>query len=158
MFKTLRMIPFFCNYLTGLALSPFSPQHVHYTSNATFPGITANRFTGEATEGFLNQAAQANPNIAMNLSESEALRNKIRANMQRDAAYSDFPQDVQNTRQFLSEADWARAVQMIRQGVKPAAALAAMGYSLNSMADQNQVSANPFYTDPFGNTIPDTTR
>ena len=122
------------------------------------PGITANRFTGEATEGFLNQAAQANPNIAMNLSESEALRNKIRANMQRDAAYSDFPQDVQNTRQFLSEADWSKAVQMIRQGVKPAAALAAMGYSLNSMAGQNQVPASPFYTDPFGNTIADTTR
>ena len=100
------------------------------------------------------QAAQTNPNIAMNLSESEALRNKIRANMQRDAAYSDFPQDVQNTRQFLSEADWAKAVEMIRQGAKPAAALAAMGYSLSSMAGQDQVPVNPMYRDPF----PDTTR
>jgi len=118
------------------------------------PGITANRFTGEATEGFLNQAAKANPEIAMNLSESEALRNKIRANIQRDSAYSDFPQDVQNTRKFLSEADWARAVQMIRQGAKPAAALAAMGYSLNSMAGQDQVPVNPMYQDPF----PDTAR
>ena len=116
------------------------------------PGVTANRFTGEATSGFLEQAAKENPAIALNLSESEAIRNKIRGNIQRDADFVDFPKDIQNARNFLAEADWQKAVEMIRQGVKPAAALATMGYSLSSMADQGQPMADPRYSDPFADT------
>jgi hypothetical protein len=42
--------------------------------------------------------------------------------------------DIQETRRFFSEADWPKAVEMIRKGMTPAAALAALGYSASSMA------------------------
>jgi hypothetical protein len=127
-------------------------------------GVTGNRFTGESTAGLLDELSKVNPTISMNLSESEAIRNKIRGNISRDASLADFPQDIQNTRNFFAESDWPVAVNLIRNGMTPAAALASMGYSLNSMASpisNNQLNyqpATPMYTDPFGNTIGESIR
>lgn len=45
------------------------------------------------------------------------------------------------------------ALDLAQQRVKPAAALATMGYSLSSMADQGQPMADPRYSDPFSDPI-----
>ena len=42
------------------------------------------------------------------------------------------------SRRFFSEADWPKAVEMIRKGMSPAAALAALGYSASSMAGEQR--------------------
>jgi hypothetical protein len=101
-------------------------------------------FSGEATAGFLEHAASNPQQWASNLSESEAVRRSLLEKVARDAKVYEqnpsqpFRQDIQNTRQFLADADWAKAVQMIRSGMKPAAAVAALGYSLASMADEDR--------------------
>jgi DNA-binding MurR/RpiR family transcriptional regulator len=82
----------------------------------------------------LEQFAKGNPTISRNLSESPAVRSQIRQQMLRDPSRA----DLQKTRQFMSEADWAKAVELMRQGMKPAAALAALGYSLSGMAAEQQ--------------------
>ena len=62
------------------------------------------------------------------------MRRAIRAKTERDAALPGAREDIQNMRKFFTDADWSKAVDLIRKGATPAAALAAMGYSLNSMA------------------------
>lgn len=101
-------------------------------------------FSGEATAGVLEDFAKLHPNVTQNISESEAVRNAIRAKTGRDADLPGAREDIQNMRKFFSEADWAKAVDLIRKGMTPAAALAAMGYSLNSMASPvPEGGANP---------------
>ncbi len=118
------------------------------TSSGYFPGIgkfneagevvpTA-PFSGEATGGLLEALAKAPPEVAANLSESEGVRSAIGKITARDAAAGGARDDIQNMRKFLSEADWNKAVKMIRAGATPAAALAAMGYSITSMAGQEE--------------------
>ena len=46
-------------------------------------------------------------------------------------------------RQFFSEADWNRAVELMRKGMTPAAAVAALGYSLSGMASEREAPAGP---------------
>jgi hypothetical protein len=118
------------------------------TSSGYFPGIgkfdetgrvipTA-PFSGEATGGLLEALAKAPPEVAANLSESEGIRSTIGKITARDVAAGGAREDIQNLRKFLSEADWNKAVKMIRTGATPAAALAAMGYSITSMAGQDE--------------------
>jgi hypothetical protein len=91
-------------------------------------------FSGEATSDMLRAFAEMHPTVAQNLSESEAVRAAIREKALRDAKMGGARKDIQETRRFFSEADWPRAVEMIRRGMTPAAALAALGYSASSMA------------------------
>ena len=49
---------------------------------------------------------------------------------------SDYRGDIQNTRRFLAEANWPKAVELIRKGLSPAAAIAALGYSASAMAEE----------------------
>lgn len=101
-------------------------------------GIEATRpFSGEATMGLLQDAAEAPAAVARNLSESEEIRAAIRDKIARDMPLGK-RKDIQNTRNFLAEADWNLAVEMIRKGVKPAAAISALGYSVNSLAAPEQ--------------------
>ena len=97
---------------------------------------------GKATEavlrGFADLPEGVSQRVTGNLSENEGIRNIIKKKMERDAAYSSARQDVAEMRKFFSEADWARAVEMMRKGVAPAAAVAALGYSLPSMAEERQ--------------------
>lgn len=91
-------------------------------------------YSGEATMGLLSNFAKLPPNVARNISESEQLRGIIRQKIARDGGLLGARGDIQNTRNFLAEADWNRAVDMIRKGAAPAAALSALGYSASSLA------------------------
>lgn len=93
-------------------------------------------YSGEATIGLLERAAAANPEVARKLSESESVRKIIREKMARDEALGGARGDIQETRRFLAEANWNKAVELVRQGMAPAAALAALGFSANAMADE----------------------
>jgi hypothetical protein len=96
--------------------------------------IPTTPYSGEATMGLLSNFAQLPPNVARNISESEQLRDIIRQKIARDGGLLGARGDIQNTRNFLAEADWNRAVDMIRKGAAPAAALSALGYSASSFA------------------------
>lgn len=93
-------------------------------------------FSGEATAGLLEAMAKAPPEVARKLSESEGVRSIIKKIIARDASAGNARADIQEMRKFLSDADWNKAVEMIRSGAKPAAALAALGYSIESMAGE----------------------
>ena len=93
-------------------------------------------FSGEATIDKLMMLADLPQDVALSLGESEALRAQIREKALRDAKLGGTRRDIQETRRFFSEADWPKAVEMIRKGMTPAAALAALGYSASAMAEQ----------------------
>jgi hypothetical protein len=93
-------------------------------------------FSGEATSDLLTAFSELHPTVAQNLSESEAVRSAIRQKALRDSKLGGARRDIQETRRFFSEADWPKAVEMIRKGMSPAAALAALGYSASSMAGE----------------------
>lgn len=98
-------------------------------------GITPTpAFSGRATAGLLDALSNISPTVTKNIGESEAVRSAIRAKIERDAALPGARKDIQNMRHFFAEADWPKAVELMRGGMKPAAALAALGYSINSMA------------------------
>jgi len=91
-------------------------------------------FSGEATTDMLRAFSELPATVSQNLSESEAVRAAIRAKALRDSKMGGTRKDIQETRRFFSEADWPKAVEMMRKGVAPAAALAALGYNINAMA------------------------
>lgn len=91
-------------------------------------------FSGEATADMLKAFSELNPTVSQNISESEAVRQAIREKALRDSLMGGTRKDIQETRRFFSEADWPKAVAMIRSGMTPAAALAALGYNINAMA------------------------
>jgi hypothetical protein len=120
-----------------------SSQEKAITSIGYVPGVgvrnpagplSTTPYSGEATSDMLRAFAELNPNVSQNLSESEAVRSRIRAKALRDSKKGGTRGDIQETRRFFSEADWPKAVEMIRKGMSPAAALAALGYSASSMA------------------------
>jgi hypothetical protein len=96
--------------------------------------LTTAPFSGEATEDLLRHASELPQSVSENLSESESVRNQIREKALRDSKTGSARADIQESRRFFSEADWPKAVAMIRKGMTPAAALAALGYNINAMA------------------------
>jgi hypothetical protein len=93
-------------------------------------------YSGQATMGLLREAADLPHEVSMNIGESEGVRKAIQEKMKRDAPLPGARGDIQETRRFFSEADWPKAVNLIRHGMTPAAALAALGYSASSMAGE----------------------
>jgi len=97
---------------------------------------------GIVTRRFLRRAAQSPEESVLGLSESPAVRQSIKGTIERDlklaAQGEPIREDVQKTRRFLAEADWGKAVDLIRKGMTPAAALAALGYSLSGMAAEEE--------------------
>ena len=96
-------------------------------------------YSGEATMGLLEEFARNPPELAMNLGESEGVRSALREKYMRDLGRrnefgANYRGDIQNTRRFFAEADWPKVVELIRKGVSPATALAALGYSASSLA------------------------
>lgn len=91
-------------------------------------------YSGEATADILKAFSELPPTVSQNLGESEAVREAIRAKALRDSKMGGTRGDIQETRRFFSEADWPKAVALMRQGMTPAAALAALGYNINAMA------------------------
>ena len=98
--------------------------------------------TGEATVAALKEFAGLPQSVSRDISESEAVRNAIRAKIERDAALPGARKDIQNTRNFFAEEDWPQAVElarrMMKRGLAPAGALTALGYSLNSLAGERE--------------------
>jgi hypothetical protein len=91
-------------------------------------------YSGEATSDMLRAFADLPLTVSQNLGESEAVREAIRAKALRDSKLGGTRGDIQETRRFFSEADWPKAVALMRKGMTPAAALAALGYNINAMA------------------------
>jgi len=128
------------------AIYPSTPEK-SLTTTGYVPGIgkrspegplSTAPYSGEATGDLLQAFAELPPSVAMNISESEAIRQAIRDKALRDAKLGGTRGDIQESRRFFSEADWPKAVEMIRKGMSPAAALAALGYSASSMAGERQ--------------------
>jgi hypothetical protein len=120
-----------------------SSQEKAITSTGYVPGVgkrspegplSTAPFSGEATSDMLRAFSELPPTVSQNMSESESVRAAIRAKALRDSKMGGTRGDIQETRRFFSEADWPKAVALMRQGVTPAAALAALGYNINAMA------------------------
>lgn len=96
---------------------------------------------GKATtavlEGFAGLPEGVSQAVTQNISESEDVRRIIKDKMTRDAQFESARKDVELMRKFFSEADWAKAVELMRKGMTPAAAVAALGFSLSAMAEEN---------------------
>lgn len=92
--------------------------------------------SGEATAALLNRLSEAPPEVARKISESESVRDIIKQKIARDNELALARPDVQKTRKFFSEANWNKVVELIRQGASPAAALGALGFSLEGMAKE----------------------
>jgi hypothetical protein len=123
------------------------PSHVQKSLNSTgyVPGIgkwgekgiePTTPYTGEATMNFLKNAAEAPQEISTKIGESEGVRKAIKGKIERDAPLPGARGDIQETRRFFAEADWPKAVKLVRGGMDPLAALAALGYSASSMAQE----------------------
>jgi hypothetical protein len=134
---------------TGKAMQEIFPssQEKAITSTGYVPGVgkrspegplSTAPYSGEATSDMLRAFSELHPTVSQNLSESEAVRAAIREKALRDAKMGGTRGDIQETRRFFSEADWPKAVEMIRRGMTPATALAALGYSASSMAGQER--------------------
>ena len=79
--------------------------------------------------------------VSQNISESPDVRQVIKNQIARDSSPlygGNAREDLQLMRKFFSEADWSKAVEMIKKGATPAAAVAALGYSLPSMAEEQR--------------------
>jgi hypothetical protein len=94
---------------------------------------------GVTTTRILNAMAEAPEELARNVSESEAVRGRIRTKTERDAPHPQTAQDLQKMRKFFSDEDWNAVVQYMRKTKKPAAAaMAALGFSLEGMAAEQE--------------------
>ena len=125
---------------------PSSPEKA-MTTTGYMPGIgkrgeygplSTMPYSGEATSDLLRHFSELPQSVSENLSESEWVRNQIREKALRDSLMGGTRGDIQESRRFFSEADWPKAVSMIREGMTPAAALAALGYSASSMAGERE--------------------
>ena len=88
-------------------------------------GIVASEpFSGEATMGALERLAGARDQTTANLAGDRRLRSIIGDMIARDDKVPGARQDLQNTRRLFQDPRWNEAVQLIRLGAPPAAALA----------------------------------
>lgn len=94
--------------------------------------------SGEATANVLRKFADQPPAVAQNISESESVRDIINKHIARDNEYATARADLQKTRKFFSEENWNKVVQLIRQGMTPAAAVGTLGLSLEGMAAEKE--------------------
>lgn len=97
--------------------------------------------TTSILQGFADLPEGVSQTVSRNLSESPDVRDVIARKAQRDASPimgGGARDDIQLMRKFFSEADWTKAVELMRKGVPPAAAVAALGYSLSAMAEEEQ--------------------
>lgn len=94
--------------------------------------------TSAVLEGFSKLPEGVSQTVSRNISESPDVRKALRQKMERDARIPSARQDIAEMRKFFSEADWAKAVELMRKGMTPAAAVAALGYSLSAMAEEGE--------------------
>jgi hypothetical protein len=102
--------------------------------DADYNVIPTEPFSGEATMSMLSDFAELDPSVSRNLANSADVRDVLQRKYQLDAGMPGTRGDIQNTRQFFSDPRFADVVELIRQGLPPAAALAALGYSAGTLA------------------------
>ena len=115
----------------GATITPAGREGVYV------PGLGPKQGTGEYTSEVLEGFARSTDHFTRNIAESERVRSVITDKMLRDAGSKLTREDLQKTRKFFAEADWARLVDLIRHGAKPAAAAAFLGYSLQGLAEED---------------------
>ena len=96
--------------------------------------IPTEPFSGEATMSMLSDFAQLDPSVSRNLANSADVRDVLQRKYNLDEGMPGTRGDIQNTRQFFSDPRFADVVELIRRGMAPAAALAALGYSAGTLA------------------------
>lgn len=120
----------------GKTSSVYEPALTKYDADGNLVPTTP--FSGEATEQMLRDFAALPHEFSLKLSESEAARKQLGAKVSRDDALrakgESVREDLQNARKFFRDADWPKAVEMIRKGASVATALSALGYSASAMA------------------------
>lgn len=102
--------------------------------DADYNVIPIEPFSGEATMSMLSDFAKLDPSVSRNLADSADVRDVLRQKYLLDEGVPGTRGDIQNTRQFFSDPRFADVVELIRQGMTPAAALAALGYSAGTLA------------------------
>lgn len=94
--------------------------------------------SGEATVQALRRY-EGTPRLAERQANNPEIDAAIKARIARDElSGAPIREDLQRTREFLSEADWSKAVKLMKKGMSPAAAIASLGYSLSGMAAEEQ--------------------
>lgn len=116
----------------GKATSIYAPALTKETKAGNF--VPTRPFSGEATSAVLSDFAALPQEVPLKLSESPDVRSRFAAKIARDEALGGAREDIQNTRRFFRDADWPKAVELMRKGVPVATALSTLGYSLSAMA------------------------
>jgi hypothetical protein len=124
------------NLSKGRATSIYAPALTKETKAGKF--VPTRPFSGEATSAVLRDFAALPEEVSLKLSESPDVRSRFAAKVKRDEALGGAREDIQNTRRFFRDADWPKAVALMRKGVPVATALATLGYSLSAMAAPNK--------------------
>lgn len=117
----------------GIASTAYVPAFGKFDDNYNI--VPTEPYTGEATHAVLQDFANLPSEVSRNIGESENVRSVIREKYLRDAALGGARGDLQNTRRFFSEADWPKAVELMKKGLSATAALAALGYASSSLAE-----------------------
>lgn len=103
--------------------------------SVSVPGVSPPSKAGKgiATKRVLDRFADAPPALGANVSESEEVRRLIGDLPPSDRA------DVMKTRGFFKDADWNKVVRLMREkGLPAAAAMGALGFSLQGMAAERE--------------------
>lgn len=125
---------------TGMDSTGLIPVYARQPGNAPQIPIAPNK--GIVTARFLRRAARSPEESVTRLGESEDVRSTLKGiharNAMREVLGHTIRDDVQKSVRFFSEADWPKVVAMLRQNpkLKVGAAMAALGYSLQGMADE----------------------
>ncbi len=99
-----------------------------------FDIVPSPAFSGEATMDMLEALSRAPQSVSDKLSAAPDFADVLKQKYLRDAGAPTTREDIQNTRMLMADPKFAEAVKLIRQGVSPAAALAAIGYATSALA------------------------
>ncbi len=134
--KYLRdMAPQMQDAYPGSKAMPSASQSIYEPVMTDWDGNRVPYGKGEATTKVLDAMTKAPEATATNLGESEEVRKLIAQKALRDSYIGGAAGDVQKSREFFTNADWPRVVKLMRdKGLPAAAAMGALGYSLEGMA------------------------
>jgi hypothetical protein len=118
---------------TGVASTRYVPGLGKF--NKKYKIVPTTPYSGEATHAALERFAALPQEVSTSLGESDAVRAAFLEKYARDEGLPGVRGDLQNTRKFFSEADWPKAVALMKKGLSATAALAALGYASSSLAE-----------------------
>lgn len=103
-----------------------------------FDIVPSPAFSGEATMDMLEALSRVPQSVSDTLSATPDFADVLKQKYLRDAGAPTTREDIQNTRMLMADPKFAEAVKLIRQGISPAAALAAIGYSTSALASSTR--------------------